>query len=261
MPTNSTEEKLFKIVRQNSSKKNSTSPLITIATVVRNGAGTLEATIKSINEQTFLDFEYIVIDGCSSDGTLDIIKRYSHCISTWISEADKGIYDAMNKALSLANGRWLLFLGSDDTLSSKEVLSNIAAFLNDEQSVYYGDVILKSSGLLYGGKMNTYKFMQQNICHQALFYPKNIYKSNVYDLQSGLLADYKYNMELWGGSVSFHYIPMVVSLYADCGLSSRPDDRFESIRLDLIDRHFGWIWGQIKRIRNGLVKIKNALRQ
>lgn len=257
MLINSTKKKLLKSVSQEGLQKDFASPLISIATVVRNGASTLEETIKSVSEQTFLDFEYIVIDGCSSDGTLDIIKRYSHFISTWISEADKGIYDAMNKALALANGRWLLFLGSDDTLISKEVLSKIAVLLNDEQSVYYGDVILKSSGRRYGGKMNTYKFMQQNICHQAVFYPRNIYKKKAYDLHSGLLADYRYNIELWGNSVSFHYIPLAVSLYADCGASSRPDNVFESIRLILIDRHFGWIWGQIKRIRNGLVKVKN----
>jgi glycosyltransferase involved in cell wall biosynthesis len=90
-------------------------PLITVATVVRNGARTLEHTIRSVASQTFRDFEYLVIDGASTDGTQAVIERHSEHIDYWRSEPDSGIYSAWNKALSLARGQWIAFLGADDT--------------------------------------------------------------------------------------------------------------------------------------------------
>ncbi|WP_377157432.1 glycosyltransferase family 2 protein [Roseateles sp. UC29_93] len=236
-------------------------PLITIATVVRNGAATLEATIRSVAAQTFTDMEYVVVDGGSTDGTLDILRRHEAHVTTWISESDKGIYDAMNKALALARGRWLLFLGADDTLTAPDILAKVAAMLDDARTVFYGDVILKSSGRAYCGEMSTYRLMQQNICHQAIFYPAEIFRSKPYDLDAGLLADYKYNIELWGAGVPFTHVPLAVSLFEDAGASSRPDKKFESMRLALIDQHLGWPHGLIKRVRNLLVKVGNLLRR
>jgi glycosyltransferase involved in cell wall biosynthesis len=89
-------------------------PLITVATVVRNGAKTLEHTINSVASQTFRDFEYIVIDGASTDGTLSVIEKHRDQVDYWMSERDSGIYGAWNKAVSLARGQWIAFLGADD---------------------------------------------------------------------------------------------------------------------------------------------------
>ncbi len=233
-------------------------PRITVATVVRNAAATLEATILSVARQTCAEIEYIVIDGQSTDGTLDIIKRHAPHITSWISEPDTGIYDAMNKALRLARGRWLLFLGGDDVLTAPDILSCADSELLDEHSIYYGDVVLKSSGQPYCGPMNTYKLMQQNICHQAVFYPAAVFKAKPYDLGAGLLADYKYNIELWGSGTRFRYLPLSISLYEDAGASSRPDSTFESMRLALISRNLGWPWYWIKRMRNAAVHIKKG---
>jgi glycosyltransferase involved in cell wall biosynthesis len=234
-------------------------PLITVATVVRNASATLDATIRSVSCQTLHDVEYIVIDGQSTDGTLDIIRRHEAHIAAWISEPDKGIYDAMNKALALARGRWILFLGGDDTLIAPDTLAKVAEQLGDDRTVLYGDVILKSSGRAYCGAMNTYKLMQQNICHQAIFYPAKVFKQKPYDLDAGLLADYKYNIELWGGGVPFRRLPIAVALFEDTGASSRPDQKFESMRLALIDRHLRWPYGWIKRVRTLLVNVRNLL--
>lgn len=92
-----------------------TRPLITVATVVRNGAKTLEHTINSIASQTFRDFEYLVVDGASTDGTVALIEQHSARIDYWVSERDSGIYSAWNKAVALARGQWIAFLGADDT--------------------------------------------------------------------------------------------------------------------------------------------------
>lgn len=90
-------------------------PLFTVATVVMNGAKTLENTITSVARQTFCEFEYIVIDGGSTDGSVSILEKHRDRIDYWISERDSGIYSAWNKAISLARGQWISFLGADDT--------------------------------------------------------------------------------------------------------------------------------------------------
>jgi len=90
--------------------------LISIITVVLNGVEFLEEAFESVFSQSFTDYEYIVIDGGSTDGTIDIIGKYAENIEYWVSEPDNGVYDAMNKAIKVAKGRWLYFLGADDVL-------------------------------------------------------------------------------------------------------------------------------------------------
>lgn len=100
-------------------------PLVTIITVVYNGAATLESTIQSVLGQTYDNIEYIIVDGGSNDGTVDIIRRYENKIHRWISEPDKGIYDAMNKGVSLANGVYIGMLNADDFFTSTESVQKI----------------------------------------------------------------------------------------------------------------------------------------
>lgn len=102
-------------------------PLITLITVVFNSAATLEHTIRSVIEQTYANVEYIVIDGGSTDGTVDIIRRYESSIDYWVSEKDAGIYDALNKGIALANGNYIGLLHSDDFFASSSVLEIVAA--------------------------------------------------------------------------------------------------------------------------------------
>lgn len=101
-------------------------PLISIVTVVFNGAATLERTVKSVAEQDYPNIEYVVVDGGSTDGTVALLERLDARIDIWISEPDKGIYDAMNKALSLCGGEWILFVNADDLLASPGILSELA---------------------------------------------------------------------------------------------------------------------------------------
>ena len=100
-------------------------PLITVITAVLNGENTLERTIQSVIGQDYKNIEYIIIDGGSTDGTLDIIKKYEHAIDYWISETDEGIYGAMNKGIQASSGEWIYFLGSDDYLVADNVLDTI----------------------------------------------------------------------------------------------------------------------------------------
>ena len=94
-------------------------PLISVITVVYNGASTLKKTIDSVAKQNYLNIEYIIIDGGSTDNTVQIIEEYSHRINFWISEKDNGIYDAMNKGIRLAKGDWIYFLNADDKFTAQ----------------------------------------------------------------------------------------------------------------------------------------------
>lgn len=113
-------------VRGNSKRSSPDKPLLTVITVVFNGAATLEYTIRSVMAQSYDNVEYIVIDGGSTDGSLDIIRQYDENIDYWISEHDTGIYDAMNKGIALATGDYIGMLNSDDYFADCMVLEKIA---------------------------------------------------------------------------------------------------------------------------------------
>ncbi len=229
-------------------------PLITVVTVVLNGRKHLEEAIESVTNQTYENIEYLIIDGGSLDGTIDIIKKYDQRIDYWVSERDAGIYDAMNKSLNIATGDWLIFIGADDVLHN--CLEEVATKLVRPHDIYYGNVELLSSKTIYAGKYNRYKLMQQNICHQTIFYPRTIYKSHQYDIAFGMLADYKYNIELWGRGHRFNFIPLTVSRFNDYGASSHKEPRFKSKQLALIKDNFGILFALTKSARNGFAAIK-----
>jgi len=239
--------------RSAAEKPGGATPKISILTVVRDGAPTLRRAIESVVRQLDPRFEYIVIDGASTDGSREIIKDYESRLAMWVSEPDRGIYDAMNKALAAARGEWAIFLGSDDELLTG--LDAAARAMTDRQAVYYGDVEIAGSGRISGGRFNRYKLMQRNICHQAIFYPRAIYRAKPYDTKAGMLADYKYNIELWGQGTRFEYLPRVISRFDNRGRSSGDQSYFEPIKMAAIRDSFGPILHSVKRARTAAAEI------
>jgi glycosyltransferase involved in cell wall biosynthesis len=131
-----------------SSLNTSKSPLFTVVTAVYNGAERLESTILSVLSQEHADFEYIIIDGGSTDGTLDILRKYDGSIAYWISAPDKGIYDAFNKACLSVTGQWTIFLGAGDLFYNANVLTSMAEVVRNvglETEIVYGRVLLTTS--------------------------------------------------------------------------------------------------------------------
>lgn len=217
---------------------------ITIGLVVYNGIRHIGSALDSIVRQSYRNIELIVVDGGSTDGTQNILNEYAEHISVLISEPDKGIYDAMNKVCSLATGDWLIFLGCDDELL--DTLGNITRLMTDYDSVYYGDVIFRSSGKIYGGKFSKFRLMEHNICHQSLFYPKSVYKNHFYSLDYKWLADYVYNLKLFGEGIPFVYTGVVVSVFNDIGGSSAGDVELRRDQLKLIASAFGPVYAGIE---------------
>lgn len=159
-----------------------TLPIISIITVVYNDKLYLEETIFSTINQKYQNIEYIIIDGGSSDGSLDIIKKYQHKINIWISEKDRGIYDAMNKGFKIASGEWINFMNSGDTFVSNDVIHKIH-FKNFQRfSMIYGSSnifnesrkFIKKLDSLICNKVNLTLFGTRTVCHQAIFYNAKI---------------------------------------------------------------------------------------
>jgi glycosyltransferase involved in cell wall biosynthesis len=215
-------------------------PKITIVTVCFNAEETIENTILSVINQTYMNIEYIIIDGNSTDGTLNIIKKYSSRIAYWISEPDKGVYDAMNKALKVASGDYLIFMGADDVLYTNSTLANMVMHFSNEEVVYYGNVRFKGTNKIHYGKFNKLKWAISNISHQALFYPRKIYSTHIYNTKYRVYADYAYNLNLLVERNRFEYINNIITLYNLTGLSATAKDKeFEKDYPDMVKHAVG----------------------
>lgn len=167
-------------------------PLISIVTVVFNGELFLEETILSVLNQTYDNLEYIIIDGGSTDGTLDIIRQYDYAIDYWVSDIDEGIYEAMNKGAKLAGGRYLNFMNAGDSYYTKQVLDNIAHVLKLKYSIVIGAaefVYTKSQRVIKKARLS--KFQMPN-CHQSCFYLMSAFKNRYYSTEYKILADFDY---------------------------------------------------------------------
>lgn len=199
-------------------KSKHSKPLISIITVSYNAGGTIARALESVQSQTYDNMEHVIIDGGSTDNTLEIIHQYENVIDYWVSEPDKGIYDAMNKGIQSSRGDWLLFLGADDVLLDS--VHEFVSAITDSTAVYYGNVLHLSNNQLYDGEFNILKLIRRNIPHQGTFFPKNIFNDNLYDPTFPLLADYAFNLRMYS-KTKYVYLPIVFAKFNDKGISSQ----------------------------------------
>lgn len=212
------------------------SPLFSIIVPTFNVAATLSACLGSIAGQSFDDYEVILIDGGSSDGTLEIANSRLPSFGDRLvvhSGRDQGPYDAMNKGVGLASGSWLIFLGADDTLYQTETLAEVAAFIGEHEpsDLVYGDVILRSDSARYAGEFDLDRLLfDVNICHQSIFYRRELFAGiGPYNLRYKLWADWDFNVRCFSNpALVTRYMDLVVADYNDMsGLSSKQDDEFK----------------------------------
>ena len=169
------------------------------------------------------------------DGSIEIIKSYQTELAVWISEADKGVYDAMNKAVTLARGQWLYFLGADDHLL--DGFETAMSCLKDKTTLYYGNVYRPIADRIYDGKFSTYKLACRNICHQSIFYPACVWDKYAYNLKYPFLADYEFNLRCFvDPSIKFQYLPITIAYFNDEGglSATQIDIAFEKDKLKLL---------------------------
>ena len=196
-----------------------------------NSSDFITRCLESISRQTFKNYEVIILDGLSYDNTMEIVQSFQNKTSRFriISEKDKGIYDAMNKGIVMAQGEWLYFMGSDDVFYNENVLSSISTELS-EHDVVYGKVYGKSLGGNYGSEFSLKKIYFRNIAHQGIFFKKNVFSiTGLFDLKYKVWSDWDHNLKWFLNPViKKKFINLIVSNYADGGFSSnRKDIAFE----------------------------------
>ncbi len=199
-------------------------PLVTVITVVRNGEGTLERTIRSVLDQSYGNLEYIIIDGGSTDGTLDIIRKYDNRIAYWVSEPDKGIYDAMNKGVAMATGDLVALLNSDDYYEPGALQIVVDAYRRcgaETQTIIYGDYSILDDRLCVKTQFRSdLRFWRgMSICHQAMFVSRDIYRTVSYDTSLRLAADYAFLVDAIRSGVRFVPTNTFLVVFGNAGAS------------------------------------------
>lgn len=201
---------------------------LSIITINYNNFQGIEKTIKSIVSQTFSDFEYIVIDGGSSDGSLEVIQKYSDKIDFWISEPDSGIYNAMNKGIRQAKGEYLLFINSGDYLEGINSLSKIMDNVSSVDIVYFNLKVMNPDNSFfikeYPEKVDFGYFMTKTLPHPASFIRKELFlKYGVYNEKMKIVSDWAFfTHAICDKKCSYKYVPEYFSVFMLDGISSSP---------------------------------------
>lgn len=224
-------------------------PFVSIITIVYNGESVLEGTIQSVLRQQADAYEYLIIDGGSKDGTVDLIRTYEDRIDYWISEPDKGIYDAMNKGLEAATGDYVWFMNAGDHIHGTQVFEKLFADVKDAD-VYYGEAnfvtedrqVIGTRSAISTRKLPealTWKDMLYGmaVCHQSFIARRSL--CNVYDTQYRCSADINWVIEVLKRSTVIVNTHLVLSDYLVGGFSVQQQKLAWKERFHIYTRHYG----------------------
>ncbi|MDL2241915.1 glycosyltransferase [Bacteroidales bacterium OttesenSCG-928-L03] len=226
------------------------SALFSIITVTYNASQWLERTIRSVLGQTSSDWEYIIIDGGSVDGTQEIIRSYEDRIAYWVSEPDKGLYDAMNKGLKAASGHYVCFLNAGDTFFSPDTLLNLSRIIQEKNfpDIIYGETeIMDEEGETVGmrrlraPKSLSWKSFRMGmlVCHQSFVVKRDVAMD--YDLQYRLVSDYDWTIRCMKKADTIINSHLILSRFLVAGMSStnRKDSLKE--RFAVMTKYYGFM--------------------
>jgi glycosyltransferase involved in cell wall biosynthesis len=204
---------------------------ISVITINYNDALGLKRTIDSVAIQTHIDFEFIVIDGGSTDGGLNVIKQNEHLITYWCSEKDKGIYDAQNKGIEKATGEYLVFMNSGDTFYDKNVFEKfIEIQRSNDKGIIYGDVNTVKGDIqvleIQNEPLVPYFWYKKTLNHQAAFIKRTLFVDfGLYNLDYKISADFDFFLKVWLKKPHeyFYYPFTICNFYLD-GLSQQKEN-------------------------------------
>lgn len=216
--------------------------LFSIITVCFNAEKKIGATIESLQQQNYTDYEYLIIDGASTDGTVALVGKMLEKMphSKIISEPDKGIYDAMNKAVRLSQGEYIYFLNAGDIFMDTQVLDKVARYINGEkQDLYYGNMILRDAVEQYPDKLSDFYFLREKmVCHQAIFSKRNLLSDRGFDTTFSLCADRDWLMYCFRKKFSYRHINLPIGIYDTDGQSSNLKD-YQADSIKVIKKYYG----------------------
>ena len=203
-------------------------PTFSIITINFNDAIGLSKTIESVLSQSFTDYEYIIIDGGSTDGSVEVIKSHAEQLTYWVSEKDAGIYDAMNKGIAVAKGEYCLFLNSGDYLLADDILQKVSDY-NLSVDIIYGDMMTARDGVLEGkitspDKITRLFLIMNVIVHPAQFIKRDLFiKHGAYSKDYQIGSDYDFFLKhFFRTNFKSRHIPITVSVFDLGGISSNP---------------------------------------
>ncbi len=229
-------------------------PLVSIVTVVFNGEEFLEETIQSVINQSYNNIEYIIIDGGSTDNTVEIIKKYENRISHWISEKDSGIYDAMNKGILQSSGDVIGIINSGDSYNLNTIQLVVDSYKTyGSDFFYFGNVNLinnnKKSKEVRSVNTNSFFFMRSgmSIPHPAVFVPSKVYKKcGLFRLNYSIVSDYDFLYRLTKVcNIKYIYLNKILANFKDGGISS-------NVKKVVFESHY-------MRINNGMPYIESGI--
>lgn len=200
-------------------------PFVSIITVARNAASLLQKTINNVSQLNGNDFEYIVVDGNSTDNSKQLISQ-SACIDKWISEPDKGIYDAMNKGARLASGKWVIFMNAGDTFANPYVIDKLKSYAEShpDADVIYGDVIRAGVSIdqdCLKVASDTLKGHRLAFCHQSVICRREDLLKFPFDTTHRYSSDFKFFKTLAANKRVFSHIPLAIARFDTSGISSQ----------------------------------------
>lgn len=201
-------------------------PKISVIVPVFNGERTLGNSLHSVWTQTYTAYELLVIDGGSTDGTLSILQANEEHIHLWVSEPDKGVYDAINKGIERAKGDWILILGSDDVLAEQDVLERMAHHLSDDKLLLFGNVRnlhTKQSMVkeLHTSSLGIQIYIRNTLHQQSAFYSSRLFESTLFDTSLRVLSDYDFHLSLYQRGISGEHVDLLVARCDASGLSKQ----------------------------------------
>jgi putative colanic acid biosynthesis glycosyltransferase len=190
----------------------------------------IETTIASVLNQTYTNIEYILVDGGSTDGTVELIKKHENKIGRWISQPDKGIYDAMNKGIDLATGEWIIFMNSGDSFNHNSILKEISDDFKKDYDFIYGDCVVDYEGFKRHKKAGNIANLWRGMIfsHQSVFIKTYLMKQEKYNIENKIGADFEFIFKMYKQGTKFIYVDRKLALVSAGGLSDT--DRIESIK-------------------------------
>ena len=217
--------------------------LISIITVNFNDVQGLNTTMNSIFNQTYKDIEYIVIDGGSTDGSKELIEKHADKLSYWVSESDKGIYNAMNKGIKVANGEYFLFLNSGDSLYDNNSLSNFISLIgSDEYHFIYGNLFMCGDEKWiksFPDNLSFFYFVNKSIPHPATLIKKECFDYALFDENLKIVSDWKLFVTLiCKKNLNYKRIDLTLSKFNLDGISSTQSSLLKAERQQVLDEHF-----------------------
>lgn len=202
-----------------------------VITINYNDQIGLERTIKSVINQTCNDYEFLVIDGGSTDGSVNIIKKYEKNITYWISEKDKGVYHAMNKGVAKAKGHYCIFMNSGDSFYSPNILESVT---NYQEDIICGKILRGNSTTPNGHNkevISLVDLMRRSLPHQAMFINKELLIKHPYDERYKILSDWKFCIEsIIFDNCSFRNIDLIIANFDLSGISTTASKLFAEER-------------------------------